>query len=1084
MRRVFPLFSAILILLFAASASATEAFMPRYPALSPDGSTIVFSFQGDLWSVPATGGAATRLTAHPAYDAHPVFSPDGSKIAFASERYDDVDVFMIPAGGGAPARLTFASTTDTPLAFGADGELVYFESSRMFDYPMSRQIQYVPAGGGTPFRFLDTFGNELAVSADGGRFVFTEGRLKFGRIKYRGTYQRDLFNYVPGQDPYPLTVHDGVDTQPMIHPDGRVFWVTDAGTNQVRNLWLMDAGGANKRQVTAFAEDGVRSAKMSADGSRIVLERGTNLYVLDLPGTEPREIEIDVAADLIENPVSIETFTAGADELTVTSDGEEFALVINGEIVLVNKEIGGRAAVPIPGPSREEEVAFRPGEGADTLAFITDRFGEKTLCLLVSADPDEPNLRRAREHRIVELTNGKRPASNPVWSPDGDRIAYTLGNADIHVIDHDGGGDFALSEHWAEPQYSWAPDGNWIAFSRDDRNFNSDIWIIPAEGGDPVNISQHPDTDSAPVWAADGSMIAWSTRRHDNQYDVYYLYLTEELDERTREEWEIWEKTRDDKPKQDDDEEAGEEEAEEEFRVEIDFEDIHLRARRATSSPNAEFAVAIHPKGDKIFFEGGASGERDLIAVNRFGEDEENITSGGTNPNAYTFDSENETFYFLTHGKPGYVGMDGGSVETTDFRARVTIDKPAMRMQILDEGWRVLSHWFYDPEMHGVDWPALREKYSEWAKEVAHDEDFADVVNIMLGELNASHMGYYPSWGGGNNGPGDGYIGVEFDSEYDGDGLRVAWVLPDGPADEEDMRLEPGDIVRTVNDMPVSVSDNLFAALEYQQEIPVPITWTRDGDEHEGMIVPVSWREIRGLIYRNMQKKKRSRTEEISDDRVGYVHIQGMGWSEVERFEMNLYAVADDKQALVIDVRDNGGGWTTDMLLTILTQPVHAYTIARDGEVGYPQPRYPMYRWEKPVAVICNAGSYSNAEIFSHAIRTIDRGPLVGEETGGNVISTGGWRTLDGGWIRMPFRGWYVWGDENDPSRNNKNQEAPGAVSGAVPDFPVELSHADRIADRDPQLEKAVQLMIEAAQARAQQSKPSDYKGDRNYDRP
>ena len=184
-------------------------------------------------------------------------------------------------------------------------------------------------------------------------------------------------------------------------------------------------------------------------------------------------------------------------------------------------------------------------------------------------------------------------------------------------------------------------------------------------------------------------------------------------------------------------------------------------------------------------------------------------------------------------------------------------------------------------------------------------------------------------------------------------------------------------------------------------------------------------------------------------------------------------------------MRNNGGGWTTDMLMTILTQPVHAYTIGRNGEVGYPQPRYPMYRWEKPIAVICNAGSYSNAEIFSHAVKTIDRGPVVGVETGGNVISTGGWTTMDGGWIRMPLRGWYVWGDENDPSRNNKNQEAPGANwGGAVPDYPVPYTHADRIADRDPQLEKAIELMIEAAVAEARKPKPGDVRGKLNYETP
>ena len=185
-----------------------------------------------------------------------------------------------------------------------------------------------------------------------------------------------------------------------------------------------------------------------------------------------------------------------------------------------------------------------------------------------------------------------------------------------------------------------------------------------------------------------------------------------------------------------------------------------------------------------------------------------------------------------------------------------------------------------------------------------------------------------------------------------------------------------------------------------------------------------------------------------------------MGQREVELFERDLYAAAHDKDALVIDVRWNGGGWTTDMLLTILTQPVHAYTIPRGGTPGYPDAeRLPLQRWSKPIAVICNEASYSNAEIFSHAIKTLDRGPVVGETTGGNVISTGGWRTLDGGWVRLPFRGWYVWGDDARPGRNNRNQEH----GGCVPTHPVPMGPAEWLAGEDPQLARAVELMVDAA---------------------
>jgi len=288
-------------------------------------------------------------------------------------------------------------------------------------------------------------------------------------------------------------------------------------------------------------------------------------------------------------------------------------------------------------------------------------------------------------------------------------------------------------------------------------------------------------------------------------------------------------------------------------------------------------------------------------------------------------------------------------------------------------------------------------------------------------------------------------------------------------------RLLSGDILTSVDGMPVGGDANLFRALETRADLPTWVTVERDGEELEFEVVPLDFRPIFALKYRQMEKEKRRQTTEATDGRIGYVHIRGMGMSEVERFEQNLFAAADGKEALIIDVRGNGGGWTTDLLLTILTQPVHAYTVPRNGDIGYPQTeRQTFYRWEKPIAVICNEGSYSNAEIFSHAIKTIDRGPVIGMETGGNVISTGGFGNRYKGYVRLPMRGWYIWGDEGNPARNHKNQEGVHDLTGCIPDYVVDLTPADRLHRRDPQLEKAIELMLLAADEERAKPQRSD----------
>jgi tricorn protease len=1058
---------------------AAEVFMPRYPALSPDGETIVFSFQGDLWSVSSQGGQASRLTAHEAYDAYPVFSPDGKQLAFASNRYGDEDIFLMPVQGGAPDRLTFASSTDRPGAFSPDGQTVYFASRRLFDFPMSAQILAVPVAGGTPARLAEFFGDEVATH-DGKTFIIAQGRVKPYRRYYRGSYQRELYTWTAGGDPRRLTNNRGYDTNPMVAADGRIFWIGDQNESKLPNVYTMNADGSNPQAVTNFTEDGVRSAGLGNGGKTLVIESGTGLYLVDATGGQPRPLSIQVAADAIENPVVIENKTADATELAVSSDGEEYAMIIEGEIVLVNRELGGRATVAVPGPWLEQGISFRPGS-VDTLLFVTDRWGEDAVCLLVSDDPQESNLRLARQHKIERLTADGLPTTAPLWSPKGDKILFTTGNADLHVMDSDGDNNTLLFEHWLLSDYSWSPDGRWVAISAYNGDFNSDILIIPADGGEAVNITRHPDYDDNPVWSADGTMLAWNTNRHgaspaEMDFDVYFMYLTRELDERTEEEWKIWEKTRDKKPAKKEEPEADEDEEDDlaehqakdeepELVVAIDFDDIHLRSRRLTRLPGNEKPQAIDPKGDRIYFTASEDGKTDLMSVDRFGKEPENVTENGTSPGNIEMDAEGKNFTFLKSGQPSRVGAGGGEIKTTEFNARLTIDRPAVRLQVLDEGWRTMRDKFYDPDMHGVDWPALRKKYGAWATRVGHDRDFGDVVNFMLGEVNASHMGYYPRWKNPGDYGTDGYLGLEFDSPSASEkGLSIKRVLEHGPCDKVVSRLLPGDVLLTVDGVAVSSSANVFAALETREGLSTWLTVERDGDELEFKVVPVSYRRIWSLNYTTMEKARRAKTEEASGGRVGYVHIQGMGFANVQRFEQNLFAAADGKEALVIDVRNNGGGWTTDLLLTILTQPVHAYTVPRGGEIGYPQSeRQPFFRWSKPIVVICNEGSYSNAEIFSHAIKTIGRGPVVGMETGGNVISTDGFGNRYNGYIRLPFRGWYVWGDEKNPERNHKNQEGVHELEGFIPDVIVDLTLADQLHGRDPQLDKAVELMIEAA---------------------
>lgn len=1063
MRVLRPILLTTLTLLLIASTYAATPFMPRTPAISPDGNTIVFGFQGDLWSVDAAGGRAVRLTANPAWDGAPLFSPDGKWIAFASDRYGDKDLFLIPADGGTPTRLTYASTNDFPAAFSPDGSQVYFIARRLAQFPMNPRLWVVPVGGGTPMPTSDLFVDEADIALDG-TMILGIGRYKFGRLHYRGTYQRDIYAQKPGADPIALTTHPGYDIRPQVGGDSRAYWLSDADETMTRNVWSSQLDGSDLRQETHFEGMDIRSFTIADGGNRMILEAGTDIYLFN-PDSEPKKMKIEVADDLLENPVVYVDKSSGANELELSGDGEELAMVVDGDVIVVNQELGGRARVVLDGPSREQQIAFRPGDEETELLAVTDASGEQRI-VKISAEKDA-SLKDSKTLKIEDMTDGSQPSRKPIWSPDGERFLYTLGNGDLHVMDENGKHDKLLLARWRQQwhplDYTWSPDGKWVALSAEDEDYNSDIWILPSDGsGSPVNITKHPNYDLNPVWSADGRSLAWSSDRSNRQFDVYAVYLRKEDDERTKEEWEIWEKTRD--KKSDDEEKEDKDKAPE---VKIDFDEIYLRARRMTSLPGEEFAVAIHPQGDKYFFTTTINGDNDLYSVNRFGKELTEITSGNTRPGAiFLVDG---TFHFLKSGVPATVSMDGGSIETTDFEARLTLDKQGRRLQAFDEGWRMMRDFFYDPKMHGVDWMAVKAKYEPWVKQVRHDEDFADLVNLMLGELNASHMGYYAGWSRSSD--TDGWLGLEFDPSYIGEGLKVARVLENSPSDKVASKLMPGDILLKVNGLEVSNTQNYWRTLEKRQNMPTEVVFKRGKKEITVETTPVGWRAIYGGVPAEYEKNLRKEVEEATDGKVGYVYIRGMSWAEVERFEMNLYAAAHGKDALIIDVRDNGGGWTTDFMMNILTQPEHAFTVGRDGKPGYPQSeRQIFYRWLKPISVLCDESSYSNAEIFSHAIKTTGRGPVIGNTTGGNVISTGGWFTqIPDAWIRMPQRGWYVWGDKEHPERNGLNEEG----NGAVPDYLIVRTPADVLNGRDPQLDKAIELMKQAAADYEAQPKPT-----------
>jgi tricorn protease len=1080
MRSTFRLTALLLVIALTASYAALsgEARLARHPAPAPDGSELVVSWQGDLWRVPAAGGAARPLTTHPATDRHPVWSDDGRWIAFASDRHGQADVFVVPADGSdAPRRLTHASWSDRPVGFSPDGTKVLFTSRRALSIKRMPALYEVALEGGTPVLVQEALGRNAEYAPDGVRLAFTRGGTKWWRRGYRGAADREIWLRDADGGYRQLTDFAGDDDHPS-WVEGRALVFLSA-RNGRKNLYRLDLESGETQQLTFHEGTAVRAPSASADGRWVAYEFEDQVYIVRSTGGETRRVRIEVPADRLKNQLERHVERSGAGELAVHPKGELAAVTVEGEVFVTalrskqDQEIAPPPTVQITETAaRESDVSWTPDGKA--LILATERDGGRDLMRIAPVD-EEKGWLEAFEFETETLVASGEEEHSARLSPDGSKLAFVRGLGTLLVRDMESGEETVIFDHWSQPDYEWSPDGRFLAYSAPDLEYNNDVWIVHADGSERYNVSRHPDQDVDPHWSADGKRLVWTSKRHADTMDVHAVWLAREDHEKTPEDWLAhWKsagkkkgaKEGDDEGQGDDETQDGEEDSGDEegdgdeeapaVEVVIDFDGLWERVERLTSLDGDEGSPLVADKGKTIVFTADPEGERDLYAIDWKGGNMKRLTSGGQAPRNLQLGSKGKTVFYLDKGgQAKRVGISGKPGDPIPYEARFVVDRIERRRLTFDEAWRWIDDWFYDPNFHGIDWEAQREKYRPWVEAVRTRQDFADVVNLMLGELNASHMGYYPSLGDAPPAP-TGLLGVTFDPAAGGPGILVSEVLRDGPAARTDVALEPGDRILAIDGWEITPERNVYEPLAGTagQEVVLTILDAGDGEERRARVTPISAGKQNRLRYDTWVRERREIVEKESEGRLGYIHIQGMSMPSFEELEHMLYAAAYGKDGLLVDVRSNGGGWTTDYVMAVLNVRRHAYTVPRGSDAdrkAYPQVRLPLAAWTKPAAALCDQESYSNAEIFSRAFKTLDRGPLIGYPTFGAVISTGGTPLLDGGFLRLPFRGWYEAGTDENMENNP-----------AMPDVVVEQPPRQDLDDEsDAQLSRAVDVLLE-----------------------
>ena len=998
------------------------------PHLSPNGSEIAFCYAGDVWIASSAGGRARGVTTHPSHDSHPVFSPDGSQLAFASQRTGEGNIYVIPLNSSEPPkRLTYHSASIPPSCWSPDGNWIYFAST--YD-GICGAIHKISVNGGTPIRIagdpLESHYN-IAISPDGSSLAFNNNGHAWWRRGPNPAGHSDIWTVdVSATDYKRLTQYLGKNLNPMWNADGdRLYYLSDRDGQE--NIWSIGLEGeATAEQITHFTDGRVLRPSISADSKWIVFERGFQLWRLNLTNRASEAIEIAVHTDEKSNPVTHRTYTGDIVEFQLSPDGKKAAFIVHGDVFadLADKgekvKKGGDSFKVTDTPARESQLRWHPE--SNRVVYVSDRFGNNQIFQYDFLAREETQLTDSREQKYA-----------PNFSPDGRTLAYMQGNTEIWLMDTETleSRPFIINQVFVNlpvpADFGWSPDSKWLAFIAQDQNFFSNLYVQHIEGSTPKQITFLSNVRAYnTLWPPDGKFIIFNTGQYrtENQIarvdlkPIQPIFKEEDFDKLF--EAEKASGNEDERPETDAangvNDEASDEENDTDIAqiepVEISFEAIKHRLRFLTDSKLNASALCIHPDSNTLIYRAVINGHPNLWSMpledDKRGELPKQLTSTAGGKGHVHFLPDGKRIYYNDGGRIHTLGLseDGGKegdsrvIETI---AEVEIDFHLQKMQAFNEAWRLIRDSFYDTEFHGCNWEGLRETFSPLVQSLHTATEFREILNLMVGELNASHLGAR----GGSTNTSDSHLGADFDQHaLEGGGhFKINHLLPESPLTLPAEPAQIGEYLLAVDGVQLNAQANLPKLLQRKSGKRVRVK-LNDNPNLQGArdltVQPIDANRYTDLRYKYWVRCNGEYVNVKSNGRLGYVHIRGMSYDAYIQFTADLDAETHNRAGVIIDVRFNPGGHIAPFILDVLYRKAYTSSSYR-GRIATPDTHLAGSRiLEKPVILIVNEHSASNAEMFSEGFRRLGLGKVVGMPTAGAVIWTTNLRLLDGTWFRLP----------------------------------------------------------------------------------
>jgi len=996
--------------------AADDAAWMRYPAISPDGTQIAFSFKGDIYTVATNGGRANQITTNPAHDTRPIWSPDGKQIAFASDRLGGMDIYLVDKEGGIPTRLTTHSGNETPLAF-KDNAHILFQANILpatddmqFASAQFPQVYEVSTAGGRPVMFSSMPMEDISLSADGKTLLYHDkkGYEDAWRKHHTSSITRDVWMCnLQGERSYKkLSTFNGEDRNPVWAGADTYYYLSEQ--NGSFNIYKANVNGGKPVQITRHEKHPVRFLTRAANGTLCYGYDG-GIYTLK-EGGQPQKVNVQVVTDKIDRDIIRQIKNNGATQIALSPEGKEVAFILRGDVYVTSTEY--KTTKQITNTAQQERnVDFAPD--GRSLVYASERDGVWQLYQAKLGNKEEKLFTYATHIEEERLTQSNVTSFQPQYSPDGKEVAFLEDRTTLRVINlatkqvrtvMDGKFEYSYSD--GDQWYQWSPDSRWIL-----TNYigiggwnNKDVALVNASGnGEIHNLTQSGYNDTGAKWVLDGKAMIWESdragyRSHGSwgaHGDIYIMFFDLEAYERfmlTKEELALVEEAEKEQKneKKEDTGKKGKKDAaktddkkDEVKPLTFDLDNCRDRIVRLTRHSSSLGDAVLSKKGDKLYYQASFEKGSDLwcqdLKENSTKLVMKNIGYGQMIP-----DKKGEHFYLCTRGGISQVTVKDGKSKSVSFEALFDYKPAQERQYIFDHAWQQVKDKFYKEDIHGIDWEGYRDAYRRFLPSINNNYDFQELLSEMLGELNGSHTGarYYAS------GPAlaTANLGVFYNDTYTGKGLKIKEIMKKSPFAIIKSEVTEGCIIEQIDGQTIEAGMDYFPMLEGKagKKVLLSIYNPANGKRFNVSVKAISSGEQNNLLYNRWVERCRKMVDKLSNGQIAYVHVKGMDSQSFRTIYSELLSDKNrQKKAAIVDTRHNGGGWLHDDLATLLSGKEYQRFVPQGQYIGSD----PFNKWVKPSCVLVCEDNYSNAHGFPWVYKELGIGKLIGAPVPGTMTA-------------------------------------------------------------------------------------------------